>query len=118
MSAQCRVGYNRDHTRTKGFHNGIHVLCFDTVYYKVAAAGNEVAVLHDLNVGLAQAQYVSLLEYIIMGAILQSPGTPLPRHHISRGDRRHELYEYCVSACLCDGRTCGAMVSKAQLKVF
>jgi hypothetical protein len=54
---------------------------------------------------------------VCMGAILQSPETPSPKHHISLEDRRHELYEHCVSTCLGDGGTYEAMVSNAQLNV-
>jgi hypothetical protein len=53
--------HDRDRTRTKSLHDCIDVLCLNTVYDKVAAPRDQVPVLHDLNVGLAQAQYMSSL---------------------------------------------------------
>jgi hypothetical protein len=81
--------HGRDRTRTKRLHDGVNVLRLDAVDYEVAAPGDQVAVLHDLNVGLAQAQYMSSLWYVYMGAILQSRETLPPAHRIYLEDRRH-----------------------------
>jgi hypothetical protein len=63
----------RHHTWPKGFHNGVNVLRLDTVDDKIAAARDEVAVLHDLNVWLTRSQYVLFIGYGIYGLSYKVP---------------------------------------------
>jgi hypothetical protein len=58
------------HTWPKCFHNGIDVLRLNAVDDVVAAPGDEVAALHDLNFGLERLSMLLLVVYI---AILHSP---------------------------------------------
>jgi hypothetical protein len=67
MSAKYHPGCSRDPTGTESLHDCINILCLYAVNDKIAASRNEVAVQHNLNVGLAQAQYVSLLNCNMYG---------------------------------------------------
>lgn len=49
---------HRCHTRTESLHDSINVLCLDAVDDEVAAPGHKVAVCHDFNIGLEQAQFM------------------------------------------------------------
>jgi hypothetical protein len=51
---------SRQHTRSKGPHDGVDVLRLYAVDDVVAAAGDKVAGSHDLNFGLEQSQHASI----------------------------------------------------------
>jgi hypothetical protein len=78
----------RQHTRSKGLHDGINVFGLDTVDDKVATPGHEVAVRHNLNIGLAHSQLRSFIACDMYGSILQIPGTLPPVHHTCLEGRR------------------------------
>jgi hypothetical protein len=88
LSASGPSIHKRQHTRSKGLHDGINVFGLDAVDDEVATPGHEVAVRHDLNIGLAHSQLRSVIAYDMYGSILQIPGTPPSAHHTCPEDRR------------------------------